>query len=158
MCLLVLIFLLSVKGTKGPIGPIGDLGTKGVEVISLVMWRRCVYSFFMLRDKFTTEKCVLCGVDNRLFCLTGRFRRKRWSRRLGSSRRDGELLLLTEIDKNKLMCSSLLRTNVFFVWHWREREVVLETRDLPDRKESGLVCLLLPIYHKEKDGDWYINL
>ena len=42
MCLLVLIFLLSVKGTKGPIGPIGDLGTKGVEVISLVMWRRCV--------------------------------------------------------------------------------------------------------------------
>ena len=103
----------------------------------------CVYSFFMLRDKFTTEKCVLCGVNNRLFCLTGRFRRKRCSRRPGSSRRDGELLLLTEIDINKLMCSSLLRTNVFCVWHWREREVVLETRDLPDRKESGLVCLLL---------------
>lgn len=96
MCLLVLIFLLSVKGAKGPIGPIGDLGTKGVEVMSPCYVTKMCVCTVSLSWGTNLEKCVVWGV-NRLFCLTGRFWRKRCSRRPGKSRRDGELLFLTEI-------------------------------------------------------------
>ena len=62
----------------------------------------------MLRDKFTTEKCV-----NRLFSYTGRSWRKRCSRRPGNSRRDGELLLLT--DKKNLLALFSINFNVLFI-------------------------------------------
>ena len=151
--LLSLLFFVSVKGVKGPIGPIGDLGTKGVEVMfPCYVAKMCLSFFYVNWGTNLRPKSVLTDY----FLTQGDPGGRGAPGDLGTR---GEMVSCCYWQTRKtyllffpliLTCFSLTYFCqygfLFVVWHKRGREVVLETRGLPDRKGSGWVCLLLKLW------------